>query len=191
MRGAPIADFCVNGKNVRRAAMPTAAAAKIVRLIMITAAGDSPRAMNTAIVAPIRPASVNSCQGSNEGCDSVEVSELIVEAGIDRWIEGHICAAGAGRSRLRRPAARRDHEHQQPHEGEPVRQEPGKGVESTTRYREHGGAVLLDERSEDVVLALSFVDVLLQLGRLRIESVAGGSHGAVVQRAAHTSTRSA
>ena len=147
IRAPSLHDFCVKGRNVRSAAMPTAAAAKIVRLIMITAAGDSPRAMNTAIVAPIRPASVKSCQGSNVGCGSVEVSELIVQAGIERRIDGHVGAARTGCGRTRRPASRGEDDDEKTETGERIRQHPGQRIEARVpRYREHRRAVLLDER---------------------------------------------
>src|SRR5688572_1155996 len=190
-RGPNVADFFVSGRNVRSAAMPTAAAAKIVRLIMITAAGDSPRAMKTAIVAPIRPASVNSCQGSNAGCGSVEVSELIVQAGVDRGVDRDIHTARAGCDRLRRPATRGDDERQQAKGREPIWEHPGDRAESTGRNGEDGGTVLLDERGQDIVLALAFLDVLLQLRDLRIVAVAGRAHRAVIERTADASCRAA
>src|SRR6187551_3740124 len=188
-RGPKVADFCVRGRNVRSAAMPTAAAAKIVRLIMITAAGGSPRAMKTAIVAPIRPASVNSCQGSNVGCGSVEVSELIVQAGVDRGVDWDIHTARAGCGWLRRPAARGHDDHQQAQGGEPIWEHPGDRAESTARDGEDGCTVLLDERGQDIVFALAFLDVLLQLRDLRIVAVASRAHRAVIERTSHASCR--
>jgi hypothetical protein len=63
--GAPVGSSSAEiGANVRHAARPSAAAVKMVRLRRITAAGDDwPRVRKTTIVAPISPASVNSCQG--------------------------------------------------------------------------------------------------------------------------------
>src|SRR5678815_3384603 len=145
--------------------------------------------MNTAMVAPIRPASVKSCQGSNECCGSVEVSELIVEAGVDGWIDGHVRAGGTGCSRARRPTARGYDQRQQPHEGKRIRQHPGERIEPTARDGENGRAILLDERRKDVVFALSFLDVLLQARDLGVVSVAGGPHRAVVERAANAAGR--
>ena len=56
-----------SGPNARNAANPTAAAAKTVRLRRMMAAAVWPLAKKTTMVAPIRPASVKNCQGSN-GC---------------------------------------------------------------------------------------------------------------------------
>ncbi|MNC85870.1 hypothetical protein D3C83_14870 [compost metagenome] len=58
-----------SGRNVRSAARPTKAAAKMIRLRRMMPAGVCPRDMKTTIVAPIRPASVNNCHGcSASGC---------------------------------------------------------------------------------------------------------------------------
>src|SRR6185503_4254954 len=93
------------------------------------------------------PASVKSCHGCSESdrCggksplnwDSVEVSELIVQTGVEAGIDLRIAAASHRRSGMRRPAASGQHDHDEAEGAQPVRQHPRERVEAgIARYRE-------------------------------------------------------
>src|SRR4029079_12402250 len=126
--GSPVRIRPARGPIARSAAKPTAAAANTVRLRRMMAAAVWPLAKKTTMVAPIKPASVKNCQGSN-GCVSVEVSELIIQAGVEIRIDGVV---GTGHRRCRRPGpASRDGDHQeQRRDAEHVRECPGQTVEA-------------------------------------------------------------
>jgi len=81
-----------SGDSVRHVATPTMAAVKTIRLRRMIPEGVCPRDTKTTTVAPIKPASVNSCQGCSASSrrGSIEVSELIVQAGVEFRIQpGH------------------------------------------------------------------------------------------------------
>src|SRR5688572_29341364 len=92
------------------------------------AAGDWPRAKKTTTVAPSRPASVNSCQGWSDSGRSVEVSELIVQAGVQRGVRRGADSA-RHRGRTMGPAPGVHHDDDEANTSERVRQQPREAVE--------------------------------------------------------------
>src|SRR5688572_6822125 len=158
----------------------------MAQLKRMMAAGVWPRERNTTTVAPINPASVNNCQGCSDSCRSVEVSELIVEAGVQcrvrRW-------AGRGRGgglTWTRPAAGVDDDDGKSGAGQEVREQPRQTIEGgVLRDVSNVLPVLADERGQNRVVVLAFVDELPDERRLPAVSVAGWPHLAVGERGAH------
>src|SRR5688500_12593447 len=182
--------FPASGASVRHAATPTTAAAKMVRLRRTMPAGVCPRDMKTTIVAPSRPASVNSCHGCSASLlgptrsapTSVEVFELIVQARVQRRVEETRVAGDGGRAA--RPATRRDAEADQRGGGHEVGNEPRETVEATVDRpcQDVLAAKLLDEGSQYCVAVLALGEMSAQPCRLRVVVRAIGSHLATAHR---------
>ena len=58
----------------------------LAQSVFYIATGVWPREKNTTTVAPRSPASVKSCQGCSDSGRSVEISELIIQAGVQRGV---------------------------------------------------------------------------------------------------------
>src|SRR5687767_8090468 len=132
----------------------------MIRLRRMMPAGVWPRDMNTTMVAPIRPASVNSCQGCSASepslealtAELVEVSELIVQTGVERRVvSGRLF--GPSRSGPMRPATCIHDDRDQPRPGEHVRQCPRQPVEAAVLgNRQYRLAVIVNEGGDDLVV---------------------------------------
>src|SRR5262245_48634367 len=193
--GASRRSIPMSGSTVRSADAPIYAAANTAQLKRMIAAGDWPRERKTTTVAPMRPASVKSCQAWSDSCRSVEISELIVQAGVQRRVRD---GAGAARCRHRtwsvmtRPASRIHDDHDETCAGQQIRQQPRQPVEPGVFGNiANELPVLHDEGREDRVVRLSFVNQLLDAFGLRAMSVTRWPHLTVGERGADTTRRSA
>src|SRR6266545_4102274 len=165
-----------NGENIRHAATPTAAAPKMIRLRTMIPAGLWPSDRKTTIVAPTRPASVKNCQGVNaespsrtparrgaRGWGSVEVAELIVQAGVDGWIDARV--AGGRKRWPRRPATGGNDDGDEADDADDIGERPRDTVESPVdrRGQHFLAAEVAHERRDDLIVILPFGEIRGQL----------------------------
>ena len=152
----------MSGASVRHAATPTTAAVKMVRLRRMMPAGVWPVDTKTTTVAPIRPASVKSCQGCSASAEAGHYAASVVSA-FRRTVQSRSRSSSSRRafnagSRPASPAAagaawrdqrraRHDNADERRGGGE-IGKQPRETIEALVdRGREDGlPAELLDER---------------------------------------------